>query len=208
MRCELCGTPLDGPGRAHSCPAVPARTFALATRRVVSFAVAYAVVVVVTAVLGLVGYAAVRGSQVDAGVQASVLLTGLVAGVVGLACVLGLLICSVVWVVSAHRLTPAGPGFAGYGALAVAVVLLALAYVLPALAATVDGAVATEAALRIGGVAVLAAGVLVARARIGRVIGQVVPEGPQSLLTREDWDASAWDPEVLRDIERERRARG
>ena len=208
MRCESCGTPLERSGRAHSCRAAPAGTFALATRRVVRFAGAYAVVVAVTAVLGLVGYAAVRSSEVDAGLRASVLLTGLVAGVVGLACVLGLLICSVVWVVSAHRLTPAGPGPVGYGALAVAVLLLALAYVLPASAATVDGAVATEAALRIGGVAVLSAGVLAVRARISRVTGHVVPDGPQSLITREDWDASAWDPEVLRDIERERRARG
>jgi hypothetical protein len=92
MRCEICDSPLDRPGQAHSCrtdrtvPDAAAETFALAGRRVVRFGVVYAVVVALVSGLGLAGYAAVRSGIADptaVGTQASVLLVGMISGLVG-----------------------------------------------------------------------------------------------------------------------------
>ncbi|WP_089008611.1 hypothetical protein [Micromonospora viridifaciens] len=177
----------------------------------VRFGVVYAVVVAIVSVLGLAGYAAVRSGAAeptDLSTQASVLIVGPIAGLVGLGCVIGLLVSTVVWIVSAHRLTAAGPGFAGYGGLVLCFLLIALAYVLPIRVPTVSGAVAVEAALRIGSVVLLITGTLLASARIRRQTGQVTPAGRRTLITSDDWGASKWDPEVLRDIERRRGANG
>jgi hypothetical protein len=73
---------------------------------------------------------------------------------------------------------------------------------------TVNSAVGTEAALRIGGVVVLVAGVNMVRGRVRRRTGHVIPAGRPPLVTSDDWDASTWDPEVLRDIDRGRKANG
>ena len=186
-------------------------TFALAGRRVIRFAVTYAVVVAVVAVLGLVGYTAISSGAADptaVGTQVSVLLGATLAGLLTLACVIGVLVCTVVWVISAHLVAPGGPGPAGYGALALCAGATVLAYVLPDRMTTPAASVATEAALRIGGVAVLVAGVLVVRRRISRLTGERLPAGRPALVTSEDWDASKWDPEVLRDIDRRRGANG
>ncbi|MEU4214427.1 hypothetical protein [Actinoplanes sp. NPDC026623] len=218
MRCEICGTPLERPGQAHTCrtglpvPGPAAETFALAGRRVVRFAVAYAVIVVIANVLA---YAVLRdgvkaGGELDS--QASVLATSSIAivslglGLVALVCVIGLLVSAVVWIISAHRVTNAGPGLAGYGGLIAGVLLIGSAWALPSQAPTLIGAAVTEAALRIGGIVVLVAGVLLVRARVGRETGTAEPVGKPTLVTSADWDASTWDPEVLRDIDRKRGA--
>jgi hypothetical protein len=57
-------------------------------------------------------------------------------------------------------------------------------------------------------VGLLIAGVLLVRARIERETGQATPAGKPTLITSDDWDASTWDPDVLRDIDRRRRADG
>ena len=46
------------------------------------------------------------------------------------------------------------------------------------------------------------------RGRVRQVTGLAAPGNQPALLTgeRDDWDASAWDPEIQRDIERRRRA--
>jgi hypothetical protein len=213
MECEICGVPLERAGQAHTCrtgraaPSPAAETFLLAARRVIRFGVVYAAVVVITGLLAIAGYSAVRSGAADpaaVGTRASVLIVGLVAGSVVLICVLGLLISTVVWIVSAHRLRSAGPGPVGYGALAGCLVLIVLAYVLSGRVSTVDGSVATEAGLRIGAVLLLVAGVLRVRAQVRRVAGLPVPIGRRTLLTSDDWDASTWDPEVLHDIDRRR----
>jgi hypothetical protein len=213
MRCEKCGAPLDRAGEGHFCrpgreaPSELAETFALAGRRVVRFSVGYALIVVVASLLGLAGYTAIRSGAADpaaVGTQASVLIGVAVAGLVSLVCVLGLLISTVVWLVSAHRLLDGGPGLAGYGGVAACVVLIGLAYALPIRMATVGAAGAAEAALRIGGVVLLIAGVLGVRARARRETGLSLPGRP-AMLTSDDWDASAWDPQVHRDIERRRK---
>ncbi|MEU7909052.1 hypothetical protein [Actinoplanes sp. NPDC049118] len=77
-----------------------------------------------------------------------------------------------------------------------------MAPVLPNRVATVSGVVVTEAALRIGCVLVLIARVL----RVGRETGQSAAAGGSALVTGDDWDASSWDPEVMRDIDRRRRS--
>lgn len=216
-QCEICGTPLDHPGQAHKCRAdraVPdgaAETFSLASRRVVRFGAIYAVLVAAIEALGFAGYTAVRSGAADpaaVSTQASVLIGGAITGLVGLVCVIVLLISTVVWIVSVHRLSAGGPGVAGYGALVLCLLLIALGYVVPPRVPTLGGAVATEAAMRIGGVVVLIAGVLAVRSRIRRQTGQAALAGRPELLTSDDWDASKWDPEVQRDIERRRGATG
>ncbi|MGK5683026.1 hypothetical protein [Actinoplanes sp. URMC 104] len=184
-------------------------TFALASRRVMRFGAAYAIAVVVVNALALAGLTAVSNGAVDptaVGTQASVLIGGAVAGTVTLVCVICLLISTVVWLVSAHRLSAAGPGPIGYGALAAGVVLTVLAYVVPGRMPTVATTAAAEIALRVGGVAVLLAGVAAVRARLRRETGHELPAATPPLVTADDWDASKWDPEVLRDIERRRKA--
>ena len=216
MQCEICGAPLDRPGQAHACrtgramhgPA--AETFALADRRVVRFGVAYAVLVAIADVLG---YAAIRGgvtapreldSQASVVATSTIVIVSTTLGLVALACVIGLLVSTVVWIVSAHRLTRGGPGLAGYGGLLLGVLLIASAYVLPGQVPTLSGAAVAEVALRIGGVVALVAGVLLGRARVRREAGSDEPVGRPTLVTSADWDAATWDPEVLRDIDRKR----
>jgi drug/metabolite transporter (DMT)-like permease len=207
MRCEICGTTLDDPVPAHDCRSELADTYALASRRVVRFGVLYAVVVAVVGALGFAGYTAIGSGAADptaVSTQASVLLFGAITGLVGLVCVVVLLISTVVWIVSVHRITRSGPGVVGYNCLSLCVLLIALAYVVPRRVPTLGGAVATEAAMRIGGVVALIAGVLLVRSRIRRRTGQTSLAGRPRLITSDDWGASKWDPEVMRDIERRR----
>jgi hypothetical protein len=193
----------------HAGRSGPADTFGLAGRRVVRFGVVYAATVAILNVLALAGYAAIRGGAADpaqVGTQASVLLGGLVVGLILLICGLSLLISTVVWIVSAHRLRPAGPGLTGYGGLAVCVLLTALGSVLPGQVSSVNAAAAVESALRIGGAVALVAGVLLTRAGIRRETGHPIPAPGRTLITSDDWDASKWDPQVQRDIDRRRGA--
>jgi len=217
MRCEICETPLERPGQAHYCrtdrpvPSPSVDTFALASRRVVRFGVVYAVVVAMAGALSFGGYTAISSGAADPanlGTQASVLIGTMVAGLVGLVCVIGLLISTVVWLVSVHRLRAGGPGLIGYGGLAGAVLLIAVAYLLPGRMPTVSAAVAADVALRVGAVILLVAGVLQVRARVGRETGRAHLTGKPTLITSADWDASTWDPEVMRDIDRRRRTDG
>jgi drug/metabolite transporter (DMT)-like permease len=189
-------------------PGADEETFAVASRRVIRFGVAYAVVVVVVAALGLAGYAAIRSGAADPaslGTQASVIVGSTVTGLVGLVCVIGLLISTVVWVVSVHRLRPAGPGVLGYLAMAVCLLLVGLAYLLPVRVSSLNGAVLTEAAMRVAAVVVLVAGVVVVRSAVRRETGLAIPGRQRSMeVSSDDWNASKWDPEVLGEIERRR----
>jgi hypothetical protein len=214
MQCEVCGVALESAGQPHECagkrrpPGLAEETFALASRRVVRFGAVYAVVVGAVSALGLAGYAAISSGAADptsVGTQASVLIGTAVTGFVGLVCVIGLMVSTIVWLVSAHRLRPSGPGVVGYLAMAFCLVLVALAYVVPARVASLGGAVTTEAAMRIAGIAVLIAGVMVVRAQVRKETGQAIPSGRRSMqVTTDDWDASSWDPTVLGEIDRRR----
>lgn len=183
----------------------------VATRRVVGFAVAYAVVVVAAAVF------AVTLANVPRPLQAhAVVAVGLIIGFIGLAAVLGILISVAFWIWVAIRQTrehgaPAYGhlGFWGVGAF---LVLFAVGYVSP-------GGVYVVAAERVFASALLIAGVLHTRAWLRRRTNPDRPYAadryslvtggdPASPLaaqpTAEDWNASLWDPDVLKDIERRR----
>jgi hypothetical protein len=189
-------------------PGAAEETFALASRRVIRFGAVYAFVVVAVAALGLAGYAAIRSGAADptsVGTQASVLLGATVTGMAGLICILCLMISTVVWIVSAHRLRPVGPGVPGYVAMAVSLLLIGLAYLLPDRVASLNGAILTEAAMRVAGIAALIAGVVVVRAQVRKQTGLEIPDGRRSMqVSSDDWNASKWDPEVLGEIERRR----
>lgn len=213
MQCEVCRAEVS-PGRPHECagkrrpPGVAEETFAVASRRVVRFGVVYAVVVVAVSALGLAGYAAITSGAADPtsiGTQASVLIGTAVTGLVGLVCVIGLLVSTIVWFVSVHRLRPSGPGVAGYLAMAFCLLLVGLAYVVPARVPSLDGTVVTEAVMRIAGIAVLIAGVVVVRSQVRRETGQPIPSRRRTMqVSSDDWDASSWDPTVLGEIDRRR----
>jgi hypothetical protein len=183
----------------------------VATRRVVAFAVAYAVAVVAAAVFTDTLADVPRSLQAHA-----VVVAALTIGLIGLGAVLGIVISVAFWIWAAIQQTrehgaPAYGhlGFWGAGAF---LVLFALAYVVP-------GGVYVAAAVRVLASALLIAGVLHTRAWLRRrsdpdrpyaadryslVTGgdPVAPLAAQP--TAEDWDASLWDPDVLKDIERRR----
>lgn len=186
----------------------PEETFAVAGRRVVRFGVVYALVVVAISALGLAGYAAISSGAADPsalGTQASVALGSVVTGLVGLVCVIGLIVSTIVWIVSAHRLRPVGPGVAGYVAMTVCLLLIGLAYVLPGRLPTLTGAVLTEALMRIAGIAVLIAGVVLVRSQVRAETGLDVAAPRRTMrVSSDDWNAGKWDPEVLGEIERRR----
>jgi hypothetical protein len=226
MRCDLCGTPLDRAGQGHYCrtggpglsPAAEsfaldtpaAQVFALSSRRVIRFGSVYAFLVAAGTALGLAGYSAIRSGAADPaafGTQATVAVAGLIAGLIGLACLIGLLVSTVIWIISAHRLAAGGPGPAGYGGVAAFAVLSGLSYALPAAVPSLIPAVLAEATLRIGGLLALIAGVVATRRRVRVATGlPTLAARPQTLIKADDWDASKWDPDVHRDIERRRRA--
>lgn len=186
----------------------PEETFAVAGRRVVRFGVVYALVVVAISALGLAGYAAISSGAADPsalGTQASVALGSVITGLVGLVCVIGLIVSTIVWIVSAHRLRPVGPGVAGYVAMTVCLLLIGLAYVLPGRLPTLTGAVLTEALMRIAGIAVLIAGVVLVRSQVRAETGLDVAAPRRTMrVSSDDWNAGKWDPEVLGEIERRR----
>ncbi|GAA0423320.1 hypothetical protein Aca07nite_23410 [Actinoplanes capillaceus] len=203
MFCAKCGAPPSLDGGAHRCARVnegELETFAVASRRVIRFAVTYIIVAVATAVLASVGAdALVRGATDPTGVgpMGFMVVFAMIAGFLALVCLIGLVVCTIVWIVSAHRVTDAGPGIAGYSALFLTLALITASYVLSGLpnAYAVTG-------LRFGGLIVLIIGVVLTRNRIRRLTDMPIPSGKKSLITEEDWKASEWDPEVQREIER------
>lgn len=190
----------------------PEETFAVAGRRVIRFGVVYALVVVAVSALGLAGYAAISSGAADPtalGTQASVALGSVVTGLVGLVCVIGLIISTIVWVVSAHRLRPVGPGVAGYVTMTVCLLLVGLAYAVPGRVSTLTGAVLTEALMRIAGIAVLIVGVVLVRSQVRDETGLEVAAPRRTMrVSSDDWNAGKWDPEVLGEIERRRGGEG
>ncbi|MEU4237546.1 hypothetical protein [Actinoplanes sp. NPDC026619] len=214
MQCDICGTPLDRPGQGHFCrrggtaPDESGGTFSLATRRVVRFGAIYAILVAVTNALAVAGVTAIRSGAATDPAAAGVLIGSAITGFVGLICIIGLLISIVVWIVSAHRLTAAGPGLIGYGGVLIWVVLSVLAYVVPPQVPSIGAAAATEASLRIAGLALLIAAVRLVRSRLRQATGRPDLAARPKLISSDDWDAGKWDPEVLRDIERRRSGNG
>ncbi|WP_328460341.1 hypothetical protein OHA21_29565 [Actinoplanes sp. NBC_00393] len=183
--------------------------FALASRRVIRFGVVFVVAVAVANALGLAALSAARTgiNQNEVAASAYYAVGSSFLGLIGLVCVFGLVVCTIVWIISAHRVTRAGPGLAGYSGVVLSLALIVLAYLAPQWASTTNGAVLADTALRIGGTLVLIAGVLITRARIHRETGRPTVADPPSLITQDDWNGT-WDPLVQREIERRRRGSG
>ncbi|XVU20716.1 hypothetical protein ACQPZJ_25950 [Actinoplanes sp. CA-054009] len=181
-------------------------TFALAGRRVVLFAAVYAALVVIVQAVNLAVVTAGATDPTSVTTTASVLLVGSLGGLIGLVCVLILVISVTVWAIAAHRLSASGPGLLGYGSLALAAALIITASVVPSRLPTVTAMAVTEAVLRVGAAAVLIAGVLAVRGRMRRLTGEATLGARPPLVTADDWDASKWDPTVMRDIDRRRRS--
>jgi hypothetical protein len=206
MRCENCGTEVGATG--HRCPygrqasVGLVETFGEASRRVIRFAVVFAVVVLAVVGVSYARLTALQSDSVEA--TAGFAVTTLVLGFIGWVGILGLLISTIVWIVSAHRLTPHGPGAIGYSALVGFMALFALSYALPLHLPTLALAGAAELALRLGGLALLIGGVLLVRSRLQLSTGRPIPAARQPIVTRDDWNAHQWDPEVQRDIEQRR----
>jgi hypothetical protein len=206
MRCENCGTEVGAAG--HRCPygrqvSVGAvETFGEASRRVIRFAVTFAVVVLAVVAVSYARLTAIRGDSVET--RAGFALTTLALGFIGWVGILGMLVSTVVWIVSAHRLTRRGPGVVGYGALAGFLVLFSLSYLLPSRLPTLALTGAAELVLRLGGLAVLIGGVLLVRTRLQVSTGRAIPATRPPIVSRDDWNASQWDPEVQRDIAQRR----
>jgi hypothetical protein len=198
--------------RGHSVsprpPGAAEETFTLASRRVIRFGAVYAFVVVATAALGLAGYAAIHSGAADpasVGTQASVLLGATITGLVDLVCRMVLIVSTIVWIVSAHRLRPAGPGILGYLAMTAFLLLVGLTYLLPVRVSSVNGSIVVQAALDVAGIVILIAGVILVRSRIRTETGLEIPSRHRTMqVSSDDWNASKWDPEVLGDIERRR----
>jgi hypothetical protein len=186
----------------------------VATRRVVGFAVAYAVVALAAAVFTETLANVPRTWQSPA-----LIFAGLIISLFGLTVLLGIAVSLAVWIWVAVRQTrefgaPAYGhlGFWGAGAF---LVLFAAGYVVP-------GGVYLAAAVRLLGAVLLIAGVLHTRAWLRRRSDPDRPSAadryslvtggdPASPLaaqpTADDWNASLWDPDVLKDIERRRHQR-
>ncbi|WP_426504875.1 hypothetical protein ACPPVO_45460 [Dactylosporangium sp. McL0621] len=185
--------------------------FYVATRRVVAFAVAYAVVITVAAAF-VYRYANIPRTLQARGIVIFVLVLGLIA----LGVVLGILITTVFWIYSSvkqsreHGMPPYGHlGYYGIGAF---FLLFVLAYGVPGLW--------VSAGVRVLACALLIAGVLHtrnwlrARSAPGRpyaadrysIVTGGDPVAPLAAQpTADDWNASQWDPSVQEEIERRRR---
>jgi hypothetical protein len=115
---------------------------------------------------------------------------------------LGLLIAWLFWWRFARRLNDenGAPPYGNFGfwGSATFAVLLVVSYVVPGRLDTMTQSLIVQAVMRVLGVAALVAGVLHTRAMLATDTDPVAP-------TSADWDASSWDPEVQREIERRRR---
>jgi hypothetical protein len=189
-------------------PGAAGEAFAVASRRVIRFGAVYAFVVVATAALGFAGYAAISSGAADptsVGTQASVLLGATVTGLVDLVCIIGLVVSTIVWIVSAHKLRPVGPGVVGYLGMALFLVVIGLSYTLPSRVPSVNGSIAVQAALSAAAVVILIADVKVVRSQVRTETGLDIPARRQTMqVSSDDWNAAKWDPEVLDEIDRGR----
>jgi hypothetical protein len=208
VRCGICDTEIEYAGQAHTCgsrrtPEVPAAEWASVTRRVVSFAVFFAVAAVAAAFLAhsLADLQAVTDDS-DPAAQASLALGSILIRLLAIGSILGLLIAWLFWWGSARRMSeasgaPAYGNLGFWGSLTFGVLLVA-SYIVPGQLDTMTQALSVQAVMRVVGVAALIAGVLHTRAMFAAENEPIKP-------TSDDWDASSWDPAVQREIERRRR---
>jgi hypothetical protein len=208
VRCGICDTEIDYGDKSHICgsgraPGVPAAEWGSATRRVITFAVFFAVAAIAAAFLAhsMADLESVTNES-DPAAQAGLALGSMLISLLALGSMLGLLIAWLFWWRFARRLNDenGAPPYGNFGfwGSATFALLLVGSYAVPGRLDTMTQSLIVQAVMRVLGVAALVAGVLQTRAMLATDADPVAP-------TPADWDASSWDPEVQREIERRRR---
>ncbi|MGW5580022.1 hypothetical protein [Micromonospora chokoriensis] len=229
MHCTKCGADLEHPGQGHMCrsstpppPAVRTDGWNIATWFVVGIAVVYALAAIAVAVLSTSGDGG-RPPSSSSGTRAA--LGYLLANLTLIVAIIGLVISGLIWGRGACQLAEAhgssGRSYSHHWGSRVFYACLILSAAMAWLAAdrTAPAVLVGQATLRTLGAAALIGGVLHSRARVLRLIahadrivaGHYPPVAGQDRAwplsptpTSDDWNASQWDPDVLRDIESRR----
>jgi hypothetical protein len=228
VRCPSCGVETGHVDQLHLCrstPPVSSAEWASATRRVISFAAFFAAAAVASAFLaGSLADLTAATDDADPAARAGLALGAMVLGLLALGSMLGLLISWLFWWRSARRLGRAygvpAYGHLGYWGAGLFAAALVASYLYPALLDDTTDALLVQAGMRLAGVVVLVAGVVHTRAWLRKHGGDdfrpyaadryslVTGGDPVSPIsaqpTADDWDASSWDPDVQRDIDRRR----
>ena len=155
-------------------------TFTQAGRRVIRFGAVFVSAVLLTGVLTFAGRTALRNGLADPAEltsQAVLMISFTMLRLVRLVCGIGLFVVTVVWMISAHRVTPAGPGLTGHAGAALCLVFNLMSFDLPNRMPSMELAVLLDSAMRIGATALLVAGVLLTRSRLRRQTGHLDPAG-------------------------------
>ncbi|MGC4856760.1 hypothetical protein ACLQ24_26170 [Micromonospora sp. DT4] len=230
LHCTKCGTELESPGQGHLCrsstppPALRTAGWNVATWFVAGFAILYALAAIAAAVLGSAPSDRARPLPLPpagAGTAIGVVLANLIL----LVAIIGLGVSGLIWGRGTRQIAEAhgssGRSYSRHWGLRVFSSCLVLSTAMAWLATnrTAPAVLFGQAALRALGAAALIGGVLHSRRRVLRLVAQVDrviaghyspvagqdPAWPLSPTpTSEDWNASQWDPDVLRDIEARR----
>ncbi|WP_019871436.1 hypothetical protein [Salinispora oceanensis] len=228
MHCTRCGIELERPGQGHTCrssPAPPAlRTIGwnVAAGFVAGFGILFALAAIAAAVLGSTLNDQARPLPPSGTGTANGFV---LANLILLAAIIGLVISALIWARGTRQLAEAhgssGRSYSRHWGMRVysSCLFLSLALAWLATDRTAPAVVFSQATLQTLGAAALVGGVLHSRARILRLIAQANRVGPghyspvaggdpawpmSPTPTSDDWNASQWDPDVLRDIESRR----
>ncbi|MGC4796033.1 hypothetical protein ACLQ3H_18290 [Micromonospora saelicesensis] len=228
LHCTKCGAELAHPGQGHMCrsstppPALRTAGWNVATWFVVGFAILYALAAIAAAVLGSTPSGRARPLPPSgAGAPIGLVLANLIL----IAALIGLAISGLIWGRGTRQLAEAhgssGRSYSRHWGIRVFSSCIVFSTLMAWLATdrTAPAVLFGQAGLRTLGAAALIGGVLHSRARVLRLIAQVDrvvaghsspvagqdPAWPLSPIpTSDDWNASQWDPDVLRDIEARR----
>ncbi|MFF0316669.1 hypothetical protein ACFYPH_18840 [Micromonospora sp. NPDC005252] len=228
MHCTKCGTELEGPGQGHTCrsstppPAPRTAGWDIATWFVAGFAILFALAAIAAAILGSAVSDRARPLP-PSGTGAAI--GYVLANLTLIVAVIGLGISGLIWGRGTRQIAEAhgssGRSYSRHWGIRVfsSCVVLSAATAWLAVDRTAPPVLFGQAALRTVGAAALIGGVLHSRRRVLRLIAHVdrVVAGHYSAVTgqdpawplsptptSDDWNASQWDPDVLRDIEARR----
>ncbi|MFG2050644.1 hypothetical protein ACGFIW_24820 [Micromonospora sp. NPDC048935] len=221
MHCTTCGTDLGSPGQGHTCrssappPALRTAGWDVATWFVAGFATLFALAAIAAAVLGSAPSDSARPLPPSG--TGAVVGFGL-ANLILFVAIIGLGVSGLIWGRGTRQIAEAhgspGRSYSRHWGIRVfsSCIVLSAAIAWFAADRTAPSVLFGQAALRTLGAAALIGGVLHARARVRRLIADVdrvvagqAPAWPLSPTpTSADWNASQWDPDVLRDIEARR----
>jgi hypothetical protein len=203
VRCPTCGTELGDEARPHACQR-PSE-WVSATRRLVAFAAFFAAAAIASAVLAhSLSALTEAGAEGDPAATAGLTLGAILSGLLAVGSILGLIVAFVFWWREAYHLglEHGAPkyGHLGYWGGGFLLAAFAASFIVPGRLDSTGQGLLLQAGLRVAGVLALIAGVLHTN-----VWARALTDGENPMaLTAEDWDASAWDPAVQREIERRR----